>query len=62
MDGISALHPDEHLLWKGYIDIREITIDHTPFFQQLTSEQFQILKTILENSSSKIFLSEAFSK
>ncbi|KAG5299929.1 hypothetical protein I7I50_06528 [Histoplasma capsulatum G186AR] len=63
MDGVSALHSDEHPLWKGYIDVEEITTDHTPpFYRQLTSEQFQALRVILEDSSLKIFPSEAFGR
>ncbi|KLJ07934.1 hypothetical protein EMPG_16591 [Blastomyces silverae] len=63
MDGLSSLHPDEHPLWGGYIDAAEITPEHTsPFYRQLTLEQFNVLQSILEGSSSKNFPSKAFRK
>ncbi|PGG95348.1 hypothetical protein GX51_08277 [Blastomyces parvus] len=63
MDGLSALHPDKQPLWRGYIPKNKITPEFTPpFYRQLTAEQFQVLKEILEDPESKMFPSEAFGR
>ncbi|OJD22229.1 hypothetical protein ACJ73_06428 [Blastomyces percursus] len=39
MDGISTLHPEEHPLWRGYIDAGDINPEHAPpFYRQLITE------------------------
>ncbi|OJD12465.1 hypothetical protein AJ78_06950 [Emergomyces pasteurianus Ep9510] len=60
MDGVPTLHPDEHPLWKGYIEAGDITQGHDPLhYLQLTSEQFEALRQLLEDSTTKVCPFEA---